>query len=152
MLGSRSYHLDLDLDMDMDEDLAFAIAATEPPAAARPASDAHVFSEPTYTSPIPTSTGGTASFDPSLPFFFPLSPTTRSQLRPADRARAKDMFDVAREKGWWDWRAAGFCRTESEDQIRERWDREKGELTREWKRRHREATRARRRRGGVDGE
>jgi hypothetical protein len=41
-----------------------------------------------------------------------------------------------------------FGRTEDEGQIRERWEAVRGELTREWKRRHREAVKSRRRRGG----
>jgi len=33
-----------------------------------------------------------------------------------------------------------------------RWEEAKGDLTRDWKRRHREAVKSRRRRGGVDGD
>ena len=41
-----------------------------------------------------------------------------------------------------------FTRTEDEEEIRARWEAARGELTREWKRRHREAVKSRRRRGG----
>lgn len=61
------------------------------------------------------------SLDASLPFFFP----------------QKDQV-----------RRVGFVRTEDEAQIRARWEAARGELTREWKRRHREAVKSRRRRGG----
>ncbi|KAH8997095.1 hypothetical protein EDB86DRAFT_3153477 [Lactarius hatsudake] len=61
------------------------------------------------------------SLDASLPFFFP----QKGQVR-----------------------RVGFVRTEDEAQIRARWEAARGELTREWKRRHREAVKSRRRRGG----
>lgn len=60
-------------------------------------------------------------FDSSLPFFFP------------------PKGHVRRVK---------FARTEDEAEIRARWEAARGELTREWKRRHREAVKSRRRRGG----
>ena len=41
-----------------------------------------------------------------------------------------------------------FTRTEDEEEIRARWEVARGELTQEWKRRHREAVKSRRRRGG----
>ncbi|KAH9040313.1 hypothetical protein EDB83DRAFT_2524312 [Lactarius deliciosus] len=61
------------------------------------------------------------SLDASLPFFFP----QKGQVR-----------------------RVAFVRTEDEAQIRARWEAARGELTREWKRRHREAVKSRRRRGG----
>ena len=60
-------------------------------------------------------------FDPSLPFFFP-------------------------QKGHV--RGVEFMRTEDEAQIRARWEAARGGLTQEWKRRHREAVKSRRRQGG----
>ena len=61
------------------------------------------------------------ALDSSLPFFFP------------------QKGHVQRVK---------FTRTEDEEEIRARWEVARGELTREWKRRHREAVKSRRRRGG----
>lgn len=83
-------------------------------------------------------------------------------------AKLRDLYDVARDKGW-----TGFWRTETEcgfftrtllskgvltsnvqrDEIRKQWDESKAELTREFKRRHREAVKRRRRgmAGGGDG-
>lgn len=66
------------------------------------------------------------------------------------RGRVKDPLDLMADNGW-DWRK--FCRTETSDEIRQRWEAQKGELTRDWKRRHREAIKSRRRRGGAgDGD
>ena len=80
-----------------------------------------------------------------MPLFFPLPEDARA----GTRGRVKDLLDVAKERGC-DWR--NFCRTETPEEIRQRWDEQKGELTQEWKRRHREAVKSRRRRGGADAE
>jgi hypothetical protein len=62
---------------------------------------------------------------------------------------------VAKENGW-SWRDpnVGFFRSGTEEEIRARWESEKVELTREWKRRWREAGKVNRRRrgGGGDGD
>jgi hypothetical protein len=87
-------------------------------------------------------------FDPSDVLFFPRRADDRA---PKGKRRAKDITELYAERGW-DWRSAGFFRTESEDEMRARWEAQKLELTREWKRRHREAIKSRRRRGGIDGE
>lgn len=42
----------------------------------------------------------------------------------------------------------GFWRTETDENMKSRWDRIRGELTSEWKRRGREARKQRKRRGG----
>ena len=85
------------------------------------------------------------STDATHPLFFPMAADDRG----AQRVRIKDPLDVARENGW-DWRL--FRRTETDDEIRKRWEDTKGELTQDWKRRHREAVKSRRRRGGLGGE
>ncbi|KAN0127685.1 hypothetical protein V8E53_014525 [Lactarius tabidus] len=92
--------------------------------------------EPTFpntaaTAPVATSSRSALSaavlttqhkaLDSSLPFFFP------------------QKSHVQRVK---------FARTEDETEIRARWEAARGELTQEWKRRHREAVKSRRRRGG----
>ena len=76
-----------------------------------------------------------------------------SVLAPPQSSRAAGLdatlpFFFLHERG----RAAvvRFARTESEEQIRMRWEAARGELTREWKRRHREAVKSRRRRRGHD--
>lgn len=85
------------------------------------------------------------TFDPSLPFFFPLSEEDRAGMK----GRAKDQLDVMKEQGS-DWRK--FCRTQTPEEIKQRWEEQKVELTKDWKRRHREAIKSRRRRGGGDAE
>ena len=72
--------------------------------------------------PLTQSTSTKVVFDPdpNLPLFFTL---------PADG-----------EQGFW--------RRESYQEMKEIWERDKVELTREWKRRHRDAKKQRRRRGG----
>jgi hypothetical protein len=84
--------------------------------------------------------------DPRQPLFFPFIST-------GAKCRIKDLFDVARDNGW-NWRdpAVQFYRTGTEEDIRKRWEGEKVELTRGWKKRSREAGKMRKRRGGGDGD
>jgi hypothetical protein len=73
-----------------------------------------------------------------------------STLGLANKGRLRDVFDVAK-KGW-NWRDpnVAFYRTETDDEIRKRWEESKGELTREWKKRSKEASKmSRRKHGGV---
>jgi hypothetical protein len=79
--------------------------------------------------------------------FFPLS--TEEGANRQGNAKLKDTMDVFREQGL-DPRSTGFYRTESSEEIVSRWEEVKGDLTRDWKRRHREAVKSRRRRGGID--
>jgi len=139
-------HLALNLELDDEMDiLNFSHA---PPA--------QVEDEPTSAHtvqqlPVPTpSHVSQSTYDPTLPLFFPLPPSLQSQA-PQQTGRQKYMFTIARERGW-DPISAKFYRTESEEEIRKRWEESKGELTREWKRRAREAGKVRRRRGGWDGD
>ena len=61
-------------------------------------------------------------------------------------------MDAFIEKGL-DPRSTGFYRTENGEEIVKRWEEVKGDLTRDWKKRHREAVKSRRRRGGgADGD
>ena len=69
--------------------------------------------------------------DASRPFFFPTE-------------RAGGKRNVLDPTNWRSW----FYRTDTPEAIRERWEQTKGELTAGWKRRHREAVKSRRRRGG----
>ncbi|KAH7923702.1 hypothetical protein BV22DRAFT_1196524 [Leucogyrophana mollusca] len=135
----------LDLDLELDDDIAIPISSRT-----QTVTTDELSAPPTLPEVlVPPSYADQFTFDSSLPFFFPFSTEFRDSLRPRDKGRIKDLFDVAKEKGW-DWRDAGFYRTETEDEIRQRWEGSKLELTREWKRRHREAGKSRRRRGGVD--
>lgn len=126
----------LDLDLDLDDDVLDASFAPAP----APAQSIQVAAATTIHNPR---TQAQVIFDPTLPRFFPLPQDEREGFR----GKTRDPFDVAKEKGY-DWRT--FCRTQTSEEIRQRWEAEKVELTRDWKRRHREAIKSRRRRGGGD--
>jgi hypothetical protein len=120
-------NLDSELDLDLDLDLGLdesAFTNNEP----FPTSDPITTTRPAAT---PPPTRQTNSLDTTLPFFFPRT------LKGGGYARNVKVK---------------FARTEDETQIRARWEAARGELTREWKRRHREAVKSRRRRGGGGGE
>ncbi|KAF8316606.1 hypothetical protein DL93DRAFT_744804 [Clavulina sp. PMI_390] len=88
------------------------------------------------------------TFDPSIPLFFPVPPRLRDSSKSAygkKGAKPRDIFDVAKEKGW----EGGFYRTATEEEIRKRWEELRGDLTRQYKRRHREASKKRRRGHGT---
>jgi len=68
--------------------------------------------------------------------------------------RQKDIFDLIKDNHW-NWRdpSVAFYRTGTEDEIRKRWEEGKRELTKDWKKRWRDAGKAnRRRRGGTDAD
>lgn len=125
-------HLDLDSELDLDSDEpAFANNAPATTPIAISASDSSTTTRSAAAAaPAPRRTQQAKALDATLPFFFPKS------------AHAKG-YHVQRVK---------FGRTDDEAQIRERWEGVRAELTREWKRRHREAVKSRRRRGGARGE
>ncbi|KAH9053242.1 hypothetical protein EDB87DRAFT_1569494 [Lactarius vividus] len=104
--------------LDLDSELDLDADDPAFPDAAAPALPTSVRSAPSVAA-TPMAQHG--PLDASLPFFFP----QKGQVR-----------------------RVGFMRTEDEAQIRARWEAARGELTREWKRRHREAVKSRRRRGG----
>ncbi|OSX64018.1 hypothetical protein POSPLADRAFT_1136819 [Postia placenta MAD-698-R-SB12] len=119
-------HLDLDLELDDDVELQ---AASQHHSAPDPRShDSALVHTPAH------------AFDPKRPRFFPLLPDERRQGR---------VHDVVDPTNWRSW----FFRADTAEDIHKRWEDAKGELTSEWKRRHREAVKSRRRRGGQgDGE
>ena len=121
-------HLNLDSELDLDLDLDLGL--DEPTFTNNGTLPPSVpTSDPTTTTrPAATPTFKTNSLDTTLPFFFPQT---------SKGARNDKVM---------------FTRTEDESQIRAQWEAARGELTREWKRRHREAVKSRRRRGGGGGE
>ena len=132
----------LDLDLELDEEIPFSI---HPPVQDQ-AGDAQIqINAPSTTSvqpatnPPPTP-ASTATYNPSLPFFFP------SSMHPYTKNSANRTQNIITN-----WRDPGisFFRTETEEGIRGKWEKERGELTREWKRRWREAGKVKRRRGGA---
>jgi len=134
-------HLDLDLELDLDVP-DFGI---EPTSAPTTTSHPH---QATSIQPLPVVHHLPTTLDPKRPLFFP-HPTSAGEL--SAKGRLRDAFDVARENGW-DWRdpTVGFYRTESEADIRKRWEETRGELTAGWKKRYREAGKVRKRKGGTD--
>jgi len=152
-------HLNLDDDLELDEDVPFSINQE---ANDLSQDDTHV-SEQTICVPRTTAAvkidshqARQITFDPSQPFFFPLALLATHPLadhssfvhKSGAKNRPKDPFEMAREKSW-EWPSSGFHRTQTEDQIRQRWEEQKGELTQGWKKRCREAGRIRKRRGKV---
>ncbi|KZP19770.1 hypothetical protein FIBSPDRAFT_920055 [Athelia psychrophila] len=142
-------HLDLDLELDDDFEIpSFTQALPETTYEAPPAAFA------THAAPSTSlARGSQFTYDPTLPMFFPLASTfsnplslAQPQNQPSYNVRVKDSFVWALPE------AAAFHRTETEEQIRAQWEGSKGELTREWKRRCREAGKSRKRRGGTDGD
>ncbi|RPD64073.1 hypothetical protein L226DRAFT_505576 [Lentinus tigrinus ALCF2SS1-7] len=113
----------LDLDLELDDDVPFDVPMPTPAAPAPSRAAAPVQLRVPHTSLL--------SLDSSRPLFFP-----------TDQAGAKRR--VLDPTNWRTW----FYRTDTPDAIRARWEETKGELTAGWKRRHREAIKSRRRRGG----
>ncbi|KAF8961505.1 hypothetical protein BDZ97DRAFT_1905505 [Flammula alnicola] len=141
----------LDLDIELDDELPFVAEQ----AIQQQPYEEHVASLPTsLPTPITVRTHASQAplvLDPKKALFFPLPSQQDGAM---NRARQRDVYDLARDNGW-NWRdpAVGFYRTGTEEDIRKRWEDSKGELTRDWKRRHREAGKVnRRKRGGVDGD
>ncbi|PBK70998.1 hypothetical protein ARMSODRAFT_884486 [Armillaria solidipes] len=130
----------LDLDFEIDEDIPFptAVAVQEP--------------LPTVeVVPTPTPASSHLVLDPKKPLFFPLLTSFPTAEPSASRPRVKDLFDVAREKHWTSSLSStgGFHRTATEEDIRKRWEESKGELTRGWKKRVKDAGKMKRRRGAA---
>ncbi|KDR80972.1 hypothetical protein GALMADRAFT_136042 [Galerina marginata CBS 339.88] len=154
----------LDLDLDLDEELPFLVdqpsqAPQQPQAphtASLPTPHYHSAEPPTHPSQSQSSQAALV-LNPKQALFFPLAlaPSEQGHAANTHRARQRDVFDVVKDNGW-NWRdpAVAFYRTDTEEDIRKRWEENKGELTRDWKRRWREAGKvSRRKRGGVeDGE
>jgi hypothetical protein len=118
----------LDLDEDFEDTLPYSIEPIQPQPQ-RVVEPEEKSTAPSFLLPPTQSHAQTRiSFDPRAPFFFP---------RPGNMAKAP---------------GTPFHRTETEAQILARWEAAKGELTRGWKKRYREASKIRRRKGGKEEE
>ncbi|KAL5476625.1 hypothetical protein ACEPAI_3305 [Sanghuangporus weigelae] len=117
-------------DLELDEELP-TISAPSP--RVQPPSDSD-FLQPTMGASSTLPHQPTVEFDPKRPFFFPhsLLPNSSLDLKPGD---PRDIFSGKIE----------FFRTETDEEIQARWESRKVELTRDWKRRHREAVKSARR-------
>ncbi|KDQ62016.1 hypothetical protein JAAARDRAFT_190714 [Jaapia argillacea MUCL 33604] len=142
-------HLDLDIEVDEElvdfsqHQLPVHLTISERPAPPIP----------TYQSmPATQTTRPTQTFDPSLPLFFPLPSSSSTGIHPNryNPKNTKDFMSIAYQKGWHPSSPAfSFYRTDTEEDIRKKWEENKLELTRDWKRRWREGGKAGRRGGGV---
>lgn len=128
----------LDLDLELD-DIA-PVSAFQPPSFT---DDSGPSSRPAFSSTFhAVSTAAPSShpvftLDPTRPLFF--SPSLSQPLSSNLFTRPDTLFTGTSD----------FHRTENAEQIRERWAARKVELTRDWKRRHREAVKSARRKGGI---
>ncbi|KAI0792206.1 hypothetical protein C8Q75DRAFT_754886 [Abortiporus biennis] len=130
-------HLDLDLELEEDV-LGLGIAQTHTESSNN-ITDNFTVTTQKYSESHPRR-HPQVTLDSRAPLFFPVSGD--------DRKRARDPFTVLNDKGW-NWKS--FSRNETSEEIKKRWEDTKGDLTRDWKKRHREAVKSRRRRGGHDG-
>lgn len=135
----------LDLDIALTEDLSFL---DEPMLVVPREPSKHLQVQPTP----PTSHAQSSHpvvLDPKQPLFFPFLPSESKDL---NRAHPRDAYDVIRENGW-HWRdpTIRFWNTESEEEIKKKWEASRGDLTKSWKQRWREAGKVRRRKKLVDG-
>ncbi|KAF9528974.1 hypothetical protein CPB83DRAFT_853538 [Crepidotus variabilis] len=142
-------HLDLDLEFDDDVDI-FTTGAeqqhldiVEEPELMN-MTTATTISLPSQSSQAPI------VLDPKIPLFFPLPRLDNTDFR---KPRPKDVYDVIEEHGW-SWRdpTVKFWKTETDEEIRKHWEETRGDLTRDWKRRWREAGKVRKRKKGGDND
>ncbi|PPQ98012.1 hypothetical protein CVT26_003074 [Gymnopilus dilepis] len=145
----------LNADIELDDSIPFLID--------EPTQETGQQREPTAPSTLPVHAPPAAAItlqaqpsrapivlDPKRPLFFPIPEDST-----LNRARQRDIFDIIKDNGW-NWRdpAVGFFPSSApnaEEEIKKRWEEVKGDLTRDWKRRHREALKvSRRKRGGVE--
>ncbi|KIK60441.1 hypothetical protein GYMLUDRAFT_73890 [Collybiopsis luxurians FD-317 M1] len=133
-------HLDLDIDDDLDLDIV-PFPTTTSTAVAEPVQPQAI------SVPIMSSTGAPQStkqqvqvitLDPKKPLFFPRSSTAGA--RPGLSTTYPSMAAAAA--------SSPFYELQTPESIQKRWEENKLELTRGWKKRYREAGKVRRRRGG----
>ena len=140
----------LDLDIGLDEDLSFL---DEPLSTDLPVAS-HEPSQNPQVRPTPQTLHAQSSrhivLNPKQTLFFPLPPSKPKEL---NKVRQRDAYyDLIRENGWyWHDPAVRFWNTESEEEVRKKWEASRGELTKSWKQRWREAGKVRRRKKLVDG-
>ena len=135
----------LDLDLELEDEEPFPTAplpSTRPvavqPSAITPSSSARVS--------LPHAQ---VTLDATQPLFFPFSTDEGANRRV--NAKLKDIMDAFREKGLGPQSTAVY-RTKSSEEVAKRWEEVKGDLTRDWKKKHREVVKGRRRGGGADGD
>ncbi|PWN89534.1 hypothetical protein FA10DRAFT_268075 [Acaromyces ingoldii] len=124
------------LDLDLDEELNFEPDEDQP---VFPASDdAGTESAPGMSGTAVVKQPKGLDFDPNTPFFFPT--VARSSSQSSSRP---DVFDVLRTTTTSS--VQPFRRTATEDEIRSRWQEARGQLTSDYRKRHKDAVRKKKR-------
>ena len=134
----------LDLDLELDSEVPFF---DEQPTSTHDQTPAYA-PLPSTTHPNHFSQASTV-LNPKQALFFPYPQQQQGMI---NKVRQKDIFDLIKDNHW-NWRdpLVGFYRTGTEGDIRKRWEEGKGDLTKEWKKRWREAGKANRwRRNDAD--
>lgn len=114
----------LDADIELDEELDIPLA---PPPVRQ------VYEPAAELQPLAASKKSHFDPDPSIPLFFP-----------SFGKGGKDAMKEDREKEGY----TGFWKQETDEEMKEIWERDKGDLTRDWKKRFRDGKKQRKRRGG----
>ena len=135
---------DLGADVELDEDMEIA----PPPVAAQTQPSYHESPLDSTTPSFHQSRSHTAKLnsDPSEPLFFPSPRVTGANGAGPTRPRPNDIFEMDRARP--DWKE--FHAHETDADMKAIWERDKLFLTRQWKSRHKEAKKYRRRRGGGE--
>ncbi|KAF9264124.1 hypothetical protein L218DRAFT_979746, partial [Marasmius fiardii PR-910] len=137
-------HLDLELDDDDGLDMAPFVIPSHDVNSEGGASDGRL--QPVDVTPIVSISTQqkpkqrtVVNLDPKMPLFFPL-PETFSATAGLTKTKGHS-FSLSSS-------SSPFYQSQTEEQIRQRWEENKLELTRGWKKRWREAVKVKRRRGG----
>nr|GAT52190.1 predicted protein [Mycena chlorophos] len=131
----------LDLELDDDTEFAHLSAVAEP--AHTTAQAAQVF---VSVAAATTKVAVPIMLDPKQPLFFPLASSFALVGATNNmKAHQRDILDVTKDAG----HSAHFCKTETDEEIRVKWEAEKVELTWDWTTRWKEAVKMQRRRGGA---
>jgi hypothetical protein len=114
----------LDADIELDEELDIPLA---------PPPIKHVYEPAAALQPLSVSKKSHFDPDPSIPLFFP-----------SFGKGGKDAMKEDTDKEGY----VGFWKQETDEEMKEIWENDKVELTRDWKKRYRDGKKQRKRRGG----
>ncbi|KAF7296385.1 hypothetical protein HMN09_01108600 [Mycena chlorophos] len=132
----------LDLELDDDTEFAHLSAVAEPAHTTAQAAQVFVSAPAAATTKVAVP----IMLDPKQPLFFPLASSfALVGATNNTKAHQRDILDVTKDAG----HSAHFYKTETDEEIRAKWEAEKVELTRDWTRRWKEAVKMQRRRGGA---
>ncbi|KAF7308153.1 hypothetical protein HMN09_00663000 [Mycena chlorophos] len=141
--GGGGFSLLGHLDLELDDDTEFAHLSAVAGPVHMTTQAAQVFVPATAAT---TKVAIPITLDPKQPLFFPLASSFASGSSTNNtKAHQRDILDVTKDAG----HSTHFCKTETDEEIRAKWEKEKVELTRDWTRRWKEAVKMQRRRGGA---